>query len=91
MNNEHNHKNPSASELLKKIQAIDFAKVETELYLDSHPECAVALDHYRSLCMEYDALVAQYENSFSPLTHKSAAKDTWTWVNMPWPWDNKEV
>ena len=83
---------PSANELLKKIQAIAFAKVETELYLNSHPECSSALEYYKELCEEYDTLVALYENTVAPLTHESAAKDSWKWVDTPWPWHNdKEV
>ena len=76
----------SACELMKKIQAISFAKVETELYLDAHPECTPALDYYKELCQEYDNLVSIYENTVAPLTHESAAMDSWKWVSKPWPW-----
>ena len=32
--------------LLGKIRALDFVKVELELYLDTHPSCRSALDYY---------------------------------------------
>ena len=73
-------------ELMKKIQANSFAKVETELYLNAHPECAPALDYYKELCKEYDDLVSLYENTVAPITHEGAAKDSWKWVSSPWPW-----
>lgn len=78
----------SADELLKKIQALAFAKVETELYLNSHPECASALEYYKELCEEYDSLVSLYENTVAPLTHEGAARGTWKWIDSPWPWQN---
>ena len=77
---------PSARELMNKIQAVCFAKVEAELYLNSHPECTPALDYYKGLCKEYDELVSLYENTVAPLTHEGAAKDSWKWVDSPWPW-----
>ena len=79
---------PSAHELMKKIQAIGFAKVETELYLNAHPECTPALDYYKELCKEYDSLVELYENTAAPITHAGAAKDSWKWVDTPWPWQS---
>lgn len=78
----------SSNDLLKKIQALAFAKVETELYLNSHPECAAALEYYQSLCEEYKSLVSLYENTVSPLTHEGSAQGKWNWINSPWPWQN---
>ena len=87
MNKEFNPKF-GADELLKRIQALAFAKVETELYLNSHPECSAALEYYRELCDEYNSLASLYENTVSPLTHEGSAKDKWNWINTPWPWQN---
>lgn len=86
-----NKKYPSASAMLKKIQAISFAMVETELYLDSHPECSVALEHYEHLANEYRELVSIYENEVAPIRHEGAIGEKWTWVSNPWPWHNEEV
>ena len=36
------------SELMRKIQALSFAKTETELYLDCHPENKAALEYVRA-------------------------------------------
>ena len=33
-------------ELLRKIQELSFVKCELELFLDTHPQCTVALDNY---------------------------------------------
>ena len=72
--------------LLKKIQALAFAKVETELYLDAHPECASALEYYKNLIREYGALTEKYENKYGPIRQENVVGDSWTWVASPWPW-----
>lgn len=72
--------------LLRKIQELAFAKVEAELYLDAHPECASALDYYKNLIREYNNLTAQYENMYGPIRAENVSADSWSWVGMPWPW-----
>ena len=84
--NASNANSTSNTELLRKIQALAFAKVETELYLDSHPECAVALDYYKNLIRDYTNLVNQYENTHGPIRQENVSDESWTWVNSPWPW-----
>lgn len=75
-----------ALDLLKKIQALAFAKVETELYLDSHPECAVALDYYKSLIQQYNQLTGEYESIYGPLRQENVNGESWSWTDSPWPW-----
>ena len=79
------------SAMLKKIQALSFAMVELELYLDAHPDCNAALEHYEKLTKEYNELCAIYENTVAPISHEGAIGETWTWVKNPWPWQNEEV
>lgn len=85
MNNQNNG-SMSSGDVLKKLQALAFAKVETELYLDAHPECMAALEHYKTIISEYEKLLEIYENTVAPVTASSAAGDRWTWVDSPWPW-----
>ena len=40
--------NNGKNALLKQIQALSLAKVETELFLDTHPECKMALNYYKA-------------------------------------------
>ena len=44
-------------ELMKKIQALSFAKTETELYLNAHPEAMPALSYYKELIGRLDSLI----------------------------------
>jgi spore coat protein JB len=75
--------------LKKQLQAIDFSIVETVLYLDAYPNCKKALAHYHTLIHERKELVARLaEECHMPITHcENASKDSWDWINNPWPWE----
>lgn len=73
-------------ELMKNIQALAFAKTETELYLDGHPEAMMALSYYKELVGRLESLVEEYEAKYGPITAKGTEAERWTWVDTPWPW-----
>ena len=85
MNNAQNG-SASAGDLLKKLQELAFMKVETELYLDSHPECMQAMEHYKKIISDYERVLEEYENTVAPVTQSSAVGERWRWVDTPWPW-----
>ena len=72
--------------LMKKIQALDFAKVESELYLDGHPEAAPALEYYKELVGRLAALTEEYEAKYGPLTAGANLGENWEWTKGKWPW-----
>lgn len=76
--------------LLKKIQICDFALVELNEYLDTHPDCQYALASYREhLCLSNE-LRQKYNNMYGPITARDFDCDrTWAWVENPWPWQNE--
>ena len=76
----------SREDLMNKIQALSFAMTETQLFLDTHPECRTALDYYRRLADELDAAMAEYHNTHGPIVAEATAPDRWSWVDTPWPW-----
>ena len=76
----------SKESLLKKIQALSFAKVETELYLDGHPDAKSALEYYRNILRELDDAMTEYQNEYGPLFAEGVVGDRWTWVEGKWPW-----
>ena len=76
--------------LLLKIQELSFVTVDLNLYLDTHPNDAKALDHYNKAATELQTLMKQYENLYGPLAnfgHGTETGNTWRWINNPWPWD----
>ena len=87
MTNQPNPQNRPA-ELLDMIQTIDFALVETILYLDAYPDNRQALVFYHKLLTERTRLAEQYEKNVGPLTataNRSTA--SWNWTKAPWPWE----
>ena len=47
-------------DLAEKIRALGFVKAEIELYLDTHPDCIIALDYYHRTVDELKRLVEEY-------------------------------
>ena len=76
-------------QLLRKIQELAFAKVETGLYLNAYPDNRAALKYHREVCEHLEALTKSYEMTYGPLTAGGAAHtstDNWSWTEGPWPW-----
>ena len=75
------------SELMRKIQALAFAKTESELYLDCHPDNKEALEYYRKINDELNMYILEYSNKYGPIKASDAYGKNWTWVDKPWPWE----
>ena len=76
--------------LMKKIQMYDFVVDETVLYLDTHPACQQALEHFRKYKAMLDEAMKEYHEKYGPLTAESSAgMDVWDWVKGPWPWEKE--
>ena len=72
----------------EKLRAVEFAIVDTALYLDVYTECQSALDHYHKLMEEREALAAVVNKTYGPLTiGNNHDKSKWMWVKGPWPWE----
>ena len=72
------------------LRAIDFALVETTLYLDSYPDSCEALAYYHKLLAERQSLADDYAQDCGPLTHRDNTSQTsWQWVKTPWPWEHE--
>ena len=74
------------NELMRKIQELSFAKFEAQLFLDTHPECKMALDFFKKTGDELDMTMTEYQNKYGPLTSDAVMGDTWTWCEGEWPW-----
>ena len=72
--------------LLKRIQELSFVKTETELYLDGHPDCVAAIEHYRKTVKELRALMDEYEGAVGAIRAENEMGDGWSWISKPWPW-----
>lgn len=74
--------------LMQRIRALDFSIQETALYLDTHPGCLMAMEHYHSLIAQREAAMAEHEQKCGPITmFGNKNRSTWQWINSPWPWE----
>ena len=79
------------NELLKQIQATDFALYDVVLFLDSHPTDAKALEYYHKIKTNLDELTRRFNETFGPLTADNVQSTThWDWIKEPWPWETGE-
>lgn len=86
-NNNHNNSS-RCREQLEMIRALDFAIVETALYLDAYPDHPEALSYYHALVAEKEKYNAAYEKNCGPTTiYSNHSKNSWDWVKGPWPWE----
>ena len=76
--------------LLTDIDALGFALVDLNLYLDVFPDDKEKIMLYNQYLKEKENLLKEYENKYGPITTNSDSLNTypWAWNNMPWPWDN---
>ena len=74
--------------LMRQLQEVSFALVDTNLFLDSHPDCKLALDFFREMQTKYAQLPADYEIEYGPLTaFDTNTEHGWEWIDHPWPWE----
>lgn len=74
-------------DLLKRIASYDFAIVELNLFLDSHPHDGAALAKLKEYVEKSKTLRHEFEENFGPLKARSTEGNRWSWVSNPWPWD----
>lgn len=75
--------------LLTYIDALGFAIIDLNLYLDNFPDDKKAIElfnQYRSLKKQY---MDEYQSKYGPLVLTSDALNTypWAWEKGPWPWE----
>ena len=74
--------------LLKQISTYQFAALDLQLYLDTHPHCRQAIQYYKKHRDALKEAVSLYEEKYGPMTmYGINSCDNWTWVHDPWPWE----
>ena len=82
-----NNNQSGTSDLMRRLQKVDFAIVETCLYLDAYPHSREALAYYHKLVTEQKMLRDRLAALGRPITNsENTAKDQWLWTKGPWPW-----
>ena len=67
--------------MLKQVNETGFAVVDSNLYLDTHPCDAAAINYHNQMAEAYRRALADYEAQFGPL-RASDSRDNqyWTWA-----------
>ncbi len=78
-------------QLLWQVQTAGFAVYELNLYLDTHPCDAEALEAMKKYREQLEKCTNEYEATYGPLTAKSpyALCDRWKWTDAPMPWETE--
>lgn len=78
------------AQMLTNIDALTFATIDLNLYLDVNPNDQNAINLFNQYRSQKEQITKNYENKFGPLALGSDALSTypWAWDNQPWPWEN---
>lgn len=71
--------------LMQRLSAAQFGMQEMRLYLDTHKDDNSAEELYNKYKAKYEALKAEYEKEYAPLTLNGKNSDEW--LKNPWPWE----
>ena len=77
------------AEMLTYIDALCFAIIDLNLYLDVNPNDKNMIELFNNYQKEKDEVTKEYESKYGPLTINSPKLDKvpWSWDNAPWPWE----
>lgn len=78
-------------QLLIYLDALSFATIDINLYLDNYPNDKDMIALFNQYRMEADQVRSEYESKYGPILVDSDASNTypWAWDNRPWPWENQ--
>ena len=71
--------------LLLELQEIDFAIVETTLYLNVYPDCCKAKEYLETMRAKRAKVAAEYESKHGMLTMYGVCGES-SDKCAPWPW-----
>ncbi|MCG0275243.1 MAG: spore coat protein CotJB [Thermosediminibacteraceae bacterium] len=82
------HDYASMVEMLREIQALEFAVYDLALFLDTHPCDRRALEDRNKLVNRLNQLRKMFEDRFGPLRLDSfESQFPYRYINDPWPWE----
>ena len=84
----------SKHEMMNKIREIDFAIIDLNLFLDTHPNCKDALELFTKLAATSKSMKSDYQRKYGPLYASNchnAVPFEWVSDDYKWPWQKQEV
>ncbi len=75
--------------LLRKISTYQFAALDLQLFLDTHPNDKKILEKMKEYRDKSLPLIKEYEEKYGPLTKNMTSTNNWRWIKGPWPWESE--
>ena len=75
---------------LLRIMELEFAAIDLNLFLDTHPDDRCALTDFAAVSQELIRAKSEFEAKYGPLMNFGFGlneADTWRWIESPWPWE----
>lgn len=72
------------------IDEVSFGAYEALLFLDTHPDCAEAMQYFLEHNEKRNFALKEYARLYGPLRPDDIGADcemSWKWANQPWPWE----
>ena len=78
----------SRQALMRELMAHDFAALDLQLFLDTHPCDKKALKAFTEETEKTKELTKKYEARFGPITASGSDDELpWQWIQSPWTWE----
>lgn len=74
---------------LYKIMALSFAINDLNLYLDINYNDKEVFKLFKKYVEEKDKLCREYTKEYGPLEITDPMGNKFSWIDSPWPWDNR--
>jgi spore coat protein JB len=75
---------------LLRIMELEFAAIDLNLFLDTHPNDKCALTDFARVSQELMRAKSEFEVRYGPLMNYGFGlnqANTWRWIESPWPWE----
>ena len=75
---------------LLRIMELEFAAIDLNLFLDTHPDDRCALTDFAAVSQELMRAKSEFEARYGPLMNFGFGLNEgniWRWIESPWPWE----
>ena len=79
------------ADLLTYLDALCFATIDINLYLDIYPNDKDMLKLFNQYRTELNKIKEEYQSKYGPILVNSKANEKYPfpWIDSPWPWEGK--
>ena len=88
--NNTSDKECNCDDIMKKLSELQFAAIDLNLYLDTHPNDEEALRMFKKITKTMETVKVDYIRKYGPLKASDVADEVpfeWTSCKFRWPWE----